>query len=215
MQNGSFAGYGTLDTVTPREFFYSAHPSPVEYKPGGIVIDKTLSLDGYYYAAGNSYDLRAGWWMGRNSTTGKYTPCKRTRVNMTGATATAIVVDNSYAFKVGDVITIGGDTGLTISAIDYTTHTLTITSTTVADNDVVFCEDGSGIPRGILGNFVRLRNSQNTAAEDKFAKLVIQGSVNQAYLLGDTDAIVAFLLATPASNFIHGIHVFSNDVAVL
>lgn len=190
MLGNAIPGYESLETFTPREFLYSLEKYKI--KPGGVQLDGTNGKDG---GNTNTYDIRGGWLLGRITTTGKYVPLKRTRVNMTGATATDIVVDNAAPFVVGDVITIGGDTGLTISAIDYTTNTITIASTTVADNDAVFAEDGSGTCRGILGEFARLRNYLNTAAADKTVTLITGGVINTAGLLGDWDSLLASTLS--------------------
>lgn len=199
-------GYTALTGVTPREILYAADPPPV-LKPGGVLLDGANGKDG---GNTNTYDLRAGWLLGRITATGKYVPLKRTQVNLSDATVTALVVDNSYPFVVGDVITVGADTGITITAINYTTHTLTIASTAVANNEAVFAEDGSGICRGILYDFARLRNVENTAAADKIAEMLIDGVVDQAYLLGD----VAAVLATWSSHYLQGLQIWSAGVRV-
>lgn len=200
-------GYEAGRSVTPREILYS--PEGAAYKPGGIVVDGTKSKDGAN--TNYTFELRAGWAMGRITASGKYCPCKRTQVNGTSGSVTQITVDNAAPFVVGDTITVGGDTGKVITAIDYTANTIDWSGAiTVADNDVVFCEDGSGICCGFLADFVRLRNADNDAAEDKSAKLLIEGKVNKAMLLGDIDAIIATL----SSHFLGDIQIWSNDVRV-
>lgn len=185
MHGHAVPGYESLRSFSPREFLYSTEK--IKIKPGGILIDGTYGRDGGYNPI---YDIRAGWLMGRITSTGNYVPLKRTRVNGS-ATSTSLVVDNSYPFAAGDVISVGSDTGLTVSAVDYTTHTLTITSTTFLDNEAVVAEDGSQTCRGILYEFVRLRNYLNTAAGDKISALLTGGVINSAGLLGDWDSLLA------------------------
>ena len=200
-------GFETGRSVTPREILYS--PEGVQYKPGGIVVDGTKSKDGAN--TNYTFELRAGWAMGQITASGKYCPCKRTQVNGTSGSVQAVVVDNAAPFVVGDVVTIGSDTGNTLTAVDYTTNTLTwVGAITVADNDAVFCEDGSGICRGFLPEWTRLRNIDNDAAEDQSASLLTAGRLNKAMLLGDIDAIIATL----SSHFLNQIEIWSSDVRV-
>ena len=106
---------------------------------------------------------------------------------------TALVVDDARAFKVGDTITVGGDTGLAISAINYSTNTLTIPSTAVADNDVVFCDSlaGSEIARGVLNEFVPLKDEDGVARDKLAAHIVIAGYANPNNVLGDLASVLA------------------------
>ncbi len=200
-------GYESVRSVTPREILYSMEN--VDYKPGGITIDSDKSVDG---ANTNlTFELRAGWLMGQITASGKWCPCKRTRVNGTTGSQTTITVDNASPFQVGDVITVGADTTNTITAVDYTANTITwVGAITVADNDVVFCEDGSGVCRGVLADHVRLRNPENDAAVDKTAKLLIEGKVKQSMLLGDDDAVIASL----SSHFLSDIQIWNGDIRV-
>jgi len=179
-------GYETLRSISPKEIAWGG--VPLEFLPGGIILDGTNGIDGGN--TGYTFEMRPGWALGRITATGLYVPCKRTTTTSTGA-VTALVVVNSYAFKVGDVISIGADTTKTVSAVDYTTHTLTISSTTVASGEAVVAEDGSQTCVGFLADFQRLRNYDNSAAENKTANLVVGGALNQSYLLGDITAILA------------------------
>lgn len=178
-------GYVAGRSVTPREI--SAGGGPLELKPGGIILGST-AIDGGN--TGYTYEIRAGWALGRISATGKYVPCKRTTTTSSGAVISLVVV-NSYPFKVGDAVDIGADTNITISAIDYTTHTITIASTTVASGEAVVARDGSQTCVGFLQDWKKLRNYDNTAAEDKLGNLIVGGALNQSYLLGDITAILA------------------------
>lgn len=198
-------GYEALDTVSLNDFLLG-DSNNVELRPGPILIDGTNGKDG---GNTNTYDIRRGWLMGRITATGKYVPLRRTQVNMADATTTSLVVDNSYPFKAGDTISIGSDTGVAVSAVDYTTHTLTIASTAVADNEAVIVADGSGICHGILWESVRLRNYLNTAAGDKHGVLMIGGTVDTSKLYGD----VAAMLATLSSHYVKGIKFYTSNVA--
>lgn len=202
------AGFQQLASVAPREILYAMELNEGRFKPGGIIIDGTNGQDG-----GNTltYDLRPGWPMGRITATGKYVPLKRTRVNMASATVTALVVDNAAAFKGNETISVGADTGLVVTAVNYATNTLTIPSTAVVDNEEVIAEDGSAIFRGFLYDFCRLRNLDNTAAADCVGKLLITGKVDQAYLLGD----IAALIGTASSHYLNDIQIWSAGVRVL
>jgi hypothetical protein len=105
---------------------------------------------------------------------------------------------------VGDVITVGADTTKTISAIDYTTNTITVSDAafTVADNDVVFCETANeGLPEMILMDTVSLRDSDNVTAVDGLGVLASAADVTVESLLGDVASMLAD--ATAKSNIIH------------
>jgi hypothetical protein len=188
-------GYETGRTITPREIAFGS--DNLEIFPGGVVINGTIGIDGANTNFTN--EIRAGWALGRITSTGKYVPCKRSQVNGTSGSVTSIVVDNAAAFAVGDTITVGADTGKVITAINYGTNTITWSGAiTVADNEEVFAEDGSGTCRGFLYEFVKLRNADNTAAQDKTGDVVVGGSLNQAWLLGDIAAILAHAASVAA-----------------
>ncbi len=174
-------GQRTGLSTTPRDVLYS--DKGVRYGRG--VIDSANSYDGAY----TSYEtaIRAGTLMARVTATKKWVPCKRTQINQAGGTGTTWVVDDARAFKVGDVVTIGGDTGITITAINYGTKTLTIASTTVADDDVVFCTSlaGSEIARGILNEFVNLKDEDGVNRDKTTGLIVIAGMVDPSQILGD------------------------------
>lgn len=180
-------GQVTGQTYTPKNILVSSK-GLIE---GRGVINASLAYDGGN--TGYEDEIRAGTPMAQITATKLWVPCKRTRVNMTGATATAITVDDARAFRTGDVITIGGDTGLTISAINYTTNVITIASTTVADNDEVFAEDGSGVCLGFLNEFVKLKdvNFDGAWRNKPFAHLVLAGEVDYAQIVGDLASIRA------------------------
>lgn len=182
------AGYQAGDTATPRQILFdTAHPAIVVQG----VLDSSASIDGGNTNRTNR--IRAGWLLGQNSTTKKWTPLKRSAINGTAGSVQSFVVDNSYPFKVGDVITVGGDTGKTISAINYGTHTITVSDSafTVADNDDVFAENGTQTARGILlSDEVWLVNEERTSAADQSVNILIHGMVDSDLILGDlTEAL--------------------------
>lgn len=200
-------------TAVPEEMLYSVKPRPA-FKPGGIVLAST-GIDGGFV---RTYDIRPGWAMGMITSSGLYVPCKRTRVNGTSGSVTQITVDNPYAFIVGDVITVGTDANKTITAIDYTAKTIDWSGAiTVADNDVVYAQDGSAVCRGFLADGVRLRNSENTAAATGIGKLLTGGSLNQGYLKGDIDSIIAAkpAMVVAGTNFLDKIQIWSSGIQVL
>lgn len=156
-----------------------------------IVLDPTLSVDGRNDVL---FEIRPGWLMGRVAASGRWTPCKRTTVTSTGgATAATIPVVNAAAFRVGDTISVGGDTGKQITAINYQTNVITVAGAafTFASSEPVLAEDGSQTCRGALLDFARLRDEDGVTPVPRSAGLLIQGAVQTAMLLGDVAAIRA------------------------
>lgn len=180
----SVPGYREGRTHTPRNVTFDDKNLVVI---GGII--RSTAVDGGN--TGYTDELREGLIMGQVTATKKWRPCPRTQVNGSG-TLTALVVDDARAFIVGDTITVGADTGLAVTAIDYTTNTLTIASTTVADDEVVFAEDGSGTARAILGEFVKMNSTDDATARDRSTgRLIVAGCVNDDIILGDLTAVRA------------------------
>lgn len=183
-------GYEKALTVNVQEFLHSTEGLAIV--PGGVTLDKDKSYDGGN--TGRPWVIRAGHFLSRNSSSGKYMPVKRTRINGTSGSVTAFVVDNPNAFKVGDVITVGGDTTKTITAIDYTTKTITVSGSafTVADNDVVFCETANeGLPELLLMETVSLRDADNVNAVEKVAAVASEADVTIGSLFSDMASILA------------------------
>ena len=158
---------------------------------GRGTIDATYAYDG----ANTSHEdeLRPGTIMAQ-LTSGLWVPCKRTVV-ATGntGTVTSVVVTDARAFKVGDVISIDSDTSITITAIDYTTNTLTIASTALVDADVVKATTpaGSDVARGILDEFIKLKDEDGVARNKSTGRIILAGMVYHSMLLGDATAIRA------------------------
>lgn len=173
-------------TVTPREIAYGG--AELELLAGGITLDEN-GYDGGNTGYPNR--IRAGWPLGMITTTKKWVPCKRTTTTTTGSVQSAVLV-NSYPFKVGDVITINNDTDITITAIDYTTHTITWSGAkTIASGEAVFAQDGSQTCRGFLEGERDLYDEEARDTVEREGNLVIGGMVDLSKLLGDMSAIWA------------------------
>ena len=150
----------------------------------------TLSSAGYdgsntWY---ESY-IRAGWLMGKITSSGLWVPCKRTKTNGAGSATATLVVDNAAAFKAADVLVIGGTTG-TISSIVYSTNTITLSATkTWGDNEPVYVADGSQTARGILlDEEVKLWDVEKTNNVAKPGQLLFHGGIESSKVLGDLTA---------------------------
>lgn len=179
-------GYTAGPTQTPRDIFLTK-TGAIEI-PGGAVLDGTNGIDGSH--TGYPYDLRAGWPIAKITSSGLWVPCKRTRADGAGSAATSLVVDNAAAFKAGDSILIGSAAAVAIASIDYSTDTITLAAArTWSDDDDVRTNNGAETCRGYLGDYVRLRNDDNTAAANKPGTLIVGGVLKQSLLYGDTDAI--------------------------
>lgn len=165
---------------------------------GRGVLDATYAYDGGN--TGYERQIRPGTPLGRITASGLWRPCPRTTTTTTGTVTAAVVVD-ARAFKAGDVVSIGADTGLTVSAVNYTTNTLTIPSTAIVSGEAVVVADGSQTCRGILNEFVDLWDETAQDYVDKsFSELVLAGYVDDDMILGDLAAIRA-----AASQYITGI----------
>lgn len=209
-------GYEALQSISPNEILFSTR-IPVSTK--SVTIDSG-GIDG---GNTNTYDIRAGWPLGMITSTGQYVPCKRSRVSSVFSTTSSasgiasVTLYNADAFKIGDVITIGADTGITILDVDYTTNELTLDTDLVWDTDeVVVAQDGSQICRGFLFEFARLRNRDNTAAADHIAAMLTVGCLKQESLYGDIDSIVAAIPAMVVANthFLTGVEIWKAGVQV-
>jgi hypothetical protein len=201
-------------TMAPREIWYSTEGQAFE--PGGII------LDGSSATAANDqsnlpfpYEIRAGWWVGRYTASPKKCRlCTNTAAVGAGATSTALTLRNPYAFLAGDAITVGG-VAATINALNYSTGVATLAAgITWANGAVVLGTDGSQLPYGILPEFTKLKNVDNTIAIDKSVKLAIGGQVNYDVLLGDSAAILAYAAANPANGLLKNLMLFSGSVRI-
>lgn len=195
--------------TTPRQILMST--ANVIELPGPIWIDGTNSADGSNTSRVD--ELRAGWLMAQITASKKWVPCKRTRVKTgTTGTVTALTVDNAAAFLVGETISVGADTGLVITAINYLTNTLTIASTAVVDGEAVVVttlKDGTTsaagveIARAILSQTVRLLTGipYESTQVDKEGVLLMRAYINSTMVLGDRSAITA----SSITNYLSGL----------
>lgn len=157
---------------------------------GRGILDASKSYDGKN--TGYEYDIRPGTPMGLIAATGLWVPCRRTKLS-TGntGTTTTIVVDDARAFMVGDVISVGADTTITVTAINYGTNTLTIASTAVVDGEAVIVADGSATCRGILNEFVSGLDPDGQLRDKQISVIVMAGYVDYSAILGDIATIRA------------------------
>lgn len=173
-------------TVTPREIMLSRE-GMIQVP---VIVDGTLSMDGSHGAMVR--EIRAGWPLGRVTSTGRFVPCKRTKTNGAGGTGTDVTVVNAAAFRAGDAIDVGGDANKTIASVNYSTNTITLSSsiTWAASEDVV-SRDGSQNARGILLDTVSLLGDDGVTLAHRGAGMLIQGAVKSGTLLGDLAAVRA------------------------
>ena len=182
-------------TVAPRRVLWQAGRDRVVQVP--VKVDGTNSYDG----GNTSYEkcIRGGALMAYNSSTAKWTPVKRSKANALGSSSTALVVDNSTHFRVGDSIIVGSNAANVATAINYTTHTITLTSAiTWHDNDPVTVS-GYETARGVLlDDEVKLYDDwAPTTYVDRTAQVLVAGTVDQDKVLGD----LAGILEDPDSFF--------------
>ena len=186
--NSQPPGYASIRTVTPRRVLVQAGRDREVLFP--VLLDGTNSYDGGQ-TTGYERSIRGGCFLAYDSAGGKWAPCKRTKANALGSSSTALVVDNSIHFVAGDSVVIGPNSAVSVSSINYSTHTLTLASAkTWKDNDpvtVAIYDTARGL---LVDDEVWLRNYENTAAADKTAHMVVQGWVDQDKLLGDYAAIL-------------------------
>lgn len=175
-----------------------------------------------------SYIIRGCRLLARHTTTKRWWPLKRTTAlafASSGASSTTptdytdVPVADATPFAVGDVVTIGGDTGLTILAVDTTggNQTIRVDSGTfafAADEQVFEQTNGLGICRGILlDDEVILRDVQNLAAAHKEIKqILVAGMVDSSLVRGDVSALRASMMGTsPIWHPIQGSILFDED----
>ena len=172
---------------TPRNVLYS--DKGVIYGQG--VVNAALAYDGSN--TGYEGELRAGTPLGQITATKLWVPCKRTTVTSGGgATSANVPVVDARAFRAGDTISVGADTGLTVASVNYSTNTITVGSSfTFANSEAVVAEDGSQTCRGILNEFVKLRDEDAVWRNKPFGMLILAGLVNHSQFLGDLAAIRA------------------------
>jgi hypothetical protein len=180
---GQWTGFAN----TPRDVLLSS--KGVIYGRG--VIDSAKAYDGAYTLYEDQ--IRAGTPLGQITASKLWVPCKRTTVTANGgATSANIPVVDARAFRAGDTISVGADTGLVIASVNYATNTITVgNSFTFANSEAVVAEDGSQTCRGILNEFVKLRDEDAIWRDKPFSMLLLAGMVDPNQILGDLAAIRA------------------------
>lgn len=202
-------GYREGYTTQPREILYAMEQQENLFKPGGILIDSELAYDG---ASDTPEVIRAGWPMAQIAASGKYVPWKRTVLNGAAAADTDLVVGDASAFKVGDTLTIGTTTPLTITDVNYETNTITVdTAVTEDDASDVFATDGTDVCVGFLYSTTRLTTEDGLSAQDKIGTLLVRGRLNRGMLLGDIDT----LIATKDEHFLNDIQIWDGNIRQL
>lgn len=176
-------------TVTPRRVLRQAGKDREIIVP--VTLDGTNSYDGGQSSGYEKY-IRGGWLLAQDSTSKKWMPVKRSKANGAGSATATLIVDNSAAFVVGDTVIVGTNAGSVVTAITYSTHTLTLTAAkTWADNDPVYVAGGQGTARAILlDDEVILRTVERNANSDKSANAMILGYADQDKILGDIAAVL-------------------------
>lgn len=181
---GQQAGYREGRTVTFRDVLVS--PNLALFVSG--MIDADEAYDGGN--TGYERELRPGTMMAQITASKLWVPCRRTTTTTTGTVTSLVVVDARH-FKAGDTITIGADTGVAVSAVNYSTNTLTIASTTVASGEAVYVADGSQTARCILNEHINLYTPDRVLVNRSFGKGIVFGMVRSGDILGDKTAILA------------------------
>lgn len=220
----SLGGTRTGRTVTPRNIL--ARTGDDFYKPGPLVLDGGTAANRRSVDGGNTgytNELRAGCIMAQITATKKWVPCKRTTVaaggsgSGSGAGSAVMPVVNAAFFIVGEIITIEGTSGGTITktltAVDYSNNLLTFSGAIQYNtgaavyvstfSDGTTSAAGCEIPRGILAQTVWTTNLQDVidaaagTLYDRAIQLLDRGTVNEDYILGDyaacRDATVNYL----------------------
>lgn len=176
-------------TITERNILISE--KAIQYTRGRF--NESKAYDGAN--TGYEDELREGTLLGVITASNLWVPCKRTTVTSGGgATAAVIPVVDARAFRVGDTISVGADTGKVILSVDYAANTITITTAafTFANSEAVVAEDGSQTCRGILNEFLKFKDRSGTWRRQETGKIIISGGiVGNAMLLGDAAAILA------------------------
>lgn len=211
---GHLPGQRTGYTATPRNIFY-ARGGEI-FLPGPCVLVSTAT-DGKNTS--KTDEIRAGMVMAQVTSTGKWTPCKRTVTvaggsgSGSGVGSTAIPVEDASAFIAGETIYVTQTAGQGLSAgaatrvidtVDYANDIITVTVAAQYDTGaaVYGATAGTEIPRGILAETVRTLSSEpyNTTVYDKECVILSAGMVDVNYILGDYAACRA-----ATTNYLSGI----------
>lgn len=155
----------------------------------GVTIDPTATDPG----GANMYLLPAGTCLVRDDTTQLCRPFRGTATTAAASSAaTACAVRNARFLKAGDAITVGG-TAATISAVNYTTNTLTLASgITWASGAAVVVSGETVIPNGFLDSDTDVRDPiRRTPVATPSVACAYGGEVFLSKCHGDTAAFKA------------------------
>jgi hypothetical protein len=184
--NSSPPGQRSGLSVNPRDVLLS---TLVLYVMGQI--DSANAYDGGN--TGFETEIRPGMILARITSSKKWVPVKRTTAT-SGVTGTALVVADARAFKVGETLMVGANAGCVISAINYSTNTITLSaSKTWTNGAVVYCDSlaGSETARAVLNEHIVLRDEDGTVRDKNFSKAIYFGTIDNSQVLGDLAAIRA------------------------
>lgn len=175
-------------TRTNRDFLRSGN--------GVIQVQGVIDAANSYDGVNTSYEreLRPGTIMAQITSSKKWVPCKRTKANGAGSTATALTVYDARSFKTTDTIKVGSNNTCAISSINYSTNVITLAATkTWSDGDAVYCDSsaGSEIARAVLNEWVNLLDYDGVARDKTTGRLVIAGLAYSGVALGDLTNILA------------------------
>lgn len=192
---GTTAGF----EATHRQPLYAGSESQLQLITGRV--SATNSVDGGQ-SSNYRHILRKGTLMGFNTVLSTWTPLKLTYTQQftssgdssTAGDYTSFKVDNADFFMLGDVISVGSDTLLTITAINYDNNLITVDEPIDYNaGELVRGANGWGVCRGILwDDNLSLRAPDNITDTDRSAVICVGGGVmNTTVLLGDITAALA------------------------
>lgn len=176
-----------LRTITPRQILKTLDE---RLNPNVVVLDSSKTYDGKN--TGYEDEIRAGYLLGKITASGLYRGMTRSELTSAASATNVIRVDDPRAFIVGDSIKVDTGTARTITAIDYTTHLITLSGDTDAGEVVgaaVWGQDGSATLRGVLDEFVKLKDSEGTLRNMQVGRCIIAGCLDRSELLGDISAV--------------------------
>lgn len=207
---GYVPGSASIREYVERNIYAGLDGATPGFLPGGGVIDANYAVDGKNGAY--IYELRSGTPLAQITASGKWVPCKRTRVNGAVSDSDTIVVDDSRAFKAGDTITVGNTTGIEILEVDYETDEIVtdVSDLDASDNAIVIASGalaGAETARCILDEYIDLYDQDARAPIDRtFGRGVVSAKLLSEAILGDLASIRA------ATNYLNFIQFFADGI---
>ena len=196
MAGNSLPGYRTgISENSPAQLLGSVNG--VIRLPGGAIIDATYAYDGKH--TDRETHIRQGTPLAKITASNLWVPTKRTTVSAGGSgsgagTSQEIPVVDSRAFKAGDTISVGGDTGLTVSSVDYDNDIITVSDSAFSYSTgeaVIGSGDlaGSETTRAFLNEYCQLRDDDGIDRDKTVGEVIVAGLLNDDAVLGDLAAI--------------------------